>query len=382
VATDYYQVLGVSRDASPEEIKRAYRTLARKLHPDVNPDPEVQERFKQVTAAYEVLSDPQKRQVHDLGGDPLGGAGGPGPGAGFSFGDIMDAFFGQGGSGRGPRSRVRRGQDRLVSIEIDLATAAFGTTHRLAVDTAVVCSTCSGVGTSDGSEMITCSLCQGSGEISQVQRSFLGEVRTTRPCPQCAGFGLVNPNPCTECAGDGRVRTRKDIEVPIPPGVDTGTRLRMSGQSEVGPGGGEPGDLYIEIAVKPHPVFTRDGDDLHCTVSMSMASAALGDTVVIPTLDEEAANDEAGSPETLRIAAGTQYGERLTVPRKGMPRLQGHGRGDIVVHVKVQTPTDLDSKQSGLLRDFAERRGDSPPRVETAQQSSGFFSRLRGAFRG
>lgn len=373
MANNYYDILGVERDASSDEIKRAYRKLARQLHPDVNPDPAVQEKFKAVTAAYEVLSDPSKRQIHDLGGDPLSSGSQPGPGNPFSFGDIMDAFFGQGGSDRGPRSRVRRGQDRLIQIQIDLPTAAFGGTHTVPVDTAVVCATCSGVGTADGSQMVTCDMCKGRGEISHVQRSFLGQVMTSRPCPQCAGFGMVNPNPCSECAGDGRVRTRRDLAISIPPGVDTGNRLRLSGESEVGPGGGEPGDLYVEIVVSEHPVFTREGDDLHCTVSMSMVAAALGDTVVVQTLDGE---------RTVTIRPGTQYGERIPIPGLGMPRLRGSGRGDIVVHVEVLTPTGLDAKQRDLLTALADARDDAPPALATTQQSSGFFSRLREAFRG
>ncbi|MEC7363354.1 MAG: DnaJ domain-containing protein, partial [Actinomycetota bacterium] len=207
MATDYYSMLGVSRDASAEEIKKAYRRLARELHPDVNPDPKHQERFKQVTAAYEVLSDPEKRQMYDMGGDPLsqsGGFGGFGA-TGFDFGDIMDAFFGGGGGGRqrGPRSRAQRGQDALVRVQIDLATAVFGGEQDITVDTATACATCTGSGMAEGSELETCVMCKGAGEIQSVQRSFLGQVMTSRPCPQCQGFGTTIPYPCPECSGEG-----------------------------------------------------------------------------------------------------------------------------------------------------------------------------------
>ena len=241
---DYYEVLGVSREATGEEIKRAYRKLARQLHPDVNPDPATQERFKEVTAAYEVLADPEKRQMYDLGGDPRGGAGfGAGGGAGaFGFGDIMDAFFG--GSGQqGPKPRVRRGQDALIHLELDLAEAAFGTVKDISVDTAVGCPTCAGAGTAAGTDVVTCTMCHGRGQIQSVQRSFLGRVMTARACPQCRGYGTLIAHPCPECSGDGRVRTRRTVSVKIPGGVEDGTRIRLFGEGEGGPGAGPAGDL-------------------------------------------------------------------------------------------------------------------------------------------
>jgi molecular chaperone DnaJ len=281
----------VDRDADPDTIKKAYRRLARQLHPDVNPDPETQERFKEVTVAYEVLSDPQKRAAYDRGGDPFGGAGGFGQGAGFSFTDIMDAFFGgqPGATGgtRGPRPRVRRGQDALIRLEIDLAEAAFGVTHDVKVDTAVVCSTCHGEGTAPGTHPMTCETCRGAGEVAQVQRSFLGEIRTLRPCAACRGFGSVIPDPCRECSGDGRVRSRRTLTVKIPAGVDTGTRVQLAEEGEVGPGGGPAGDLYVEITVARHEIFTRHGNDLHCTVTLPLTAAALGTTVELPTLEAD-----------------------------------------------------------------------------------------------
>ncbi|MGN6162298.1 MAG: DnaJ domain-containing protein, partial [Marmoricola sp.] len=241
--TDPYEVLGVARDADDDTIKKAYRRLARQLHPDVNPDPAAQERFKEIGKAYEVLSDPEKRRMYDLGGDPFGrGGGGFGQGAGFSFTDIMDAFFGGQGGRRGPRSRSRRGQDALVRLDIDLAQAVFGTTQELKVDTAILCQTCHGSGAAAGSTPVMCETCHGQGVVQQVQRSFLGEVRSLRPCPACQGFGEIIPEPCRECAGDGRVRSRRSITVKIPAGVDTGTRVQLSGEGEIGPGGGPPGD--------------------------------------------------------------------------------------------------------------------------------------------
>ena len=352
--TDYYEVLGVSRDASTDDIKRAYRRLARQLHPDINPDPQTQERFKEVTNAYEVLADARKREMYDLGADPLasGNGAGGGFGAGFSFTDIMDAFFGGTTTTRGPRSRVRRGQDALVRLEVELAEAAFGATKDLHVDTAIVCGTCQGAGTSPGTHMVTCHTCSGRGEISQVQRSFLGQVMTTRPCPQCHGFGTVNPRPCVECAGDGRVRTRRNLTIKIPAGVDSGTRIQLAGEGEVGPGGGPPGDLYVELVMRPHPVFDRNGDDLHCTVELAMTAAALGTTIELETLD---------GAESIEVKAGAQHGQILKIPARGVPKLRGTGRGDLLVHLEVRTPTRLDSRQEELLRELAQLRNEEHP---------------------
>ncbi|GAA3829579.1 molecular chaperone DnaJ [Nocardioides panacisoli] len=383
--TDLYDLLGVPRDADGDTIKKAYRKLARQLHPDVNPDPESQERFKQVSAAYEVLSDPQKRSAYDRGGDPFGGAGGFGQGAGFSFTDIMDAFFGGGaatGATRGPRSRVRRGQDALIRLEVDLAEAAFGVARELKVDTAVRCSTCDGEGAAPGSHPVPCETCHGAGEVAHVQRSFLGEIRTLRPCPTCRGFGSVIPDPCRECAGEGRVRSRRTLTVKIPAGVDTGTRVQLSEQGEVGPGGGPPGDLYVEIHVAPHPLFTRHGNDLHCTVSLPMTAAALGTTLTLPTLEADLDAEDGSGAETtydLPIAPGTQSGHEAVLRGLGVPGLRG-GRGDLVVNVQVETPTRLDAHQEQLLRELAAVRGEERPtgHVKPAQKS--VFGRLRDAF--
>ena len=368
---DHYAVLGVSRDASAEDVKRAYRRLARELHPDVNPDPGTQERFKEVTAAYEVLADPQKRETYDLGGDPF--ASGGGFGQGFGFSDIMDAFFGGAGATRGPRSRARHGQDARIRVEIDLDEAAFGTTRELTVDTAVVCRTCTGEGTAPGTTTRTCEVCHGRGEVQQVARSFLGQVMTSRPCSVCQGFGTVIPDPCPDCSGEGRVRTRRSLKVKIPAGVSTGTRIQLAGEGEVGPGGGPPGDLYVEIVEVPHERFQRRGDDLHCTVTLPMTAAALGTDVELETLD---------GIEKLTLRPGTQSGYVLTLPGRGVTHLRGAGRGDLLVHVEVQTPTRLDAEQEELLQRLARLRGEEFPAGEFQPGQQGFLGRLRDVLGG
>ena len=384
MSQDLYDLLGVSRDADSDTIKKAYRKLARQYHPDVNPDPATQERFKEVSRAYEVLSDPQKRAAYDRGGDPFVGAGGFGQGAGFSFTDIMDAFFGGGAAaqGRGPRSRVRRGQDALIRIEVDLADAAFGVTRELKVDTAVVCGTCHGEGAAPGTRPVTCETCRGAGEVAHVQRSFLGEVRTLRPCAACRGFGTIIPEPCRECSGDGRVRSRRTLTVKIPAGVDTGTRVQLTGQGEVGPGGGPPGDLYVEITVAPHDTFTRQGSDLHCTVTLPMTAAALGTTLTLPTLEADVASAEDSDLETsfdLEVRPGTQSGTEQVLRGRGMPGLRG-GRGDLVVHLVVETPDRLDARQQELLRELAAIRGEEQPTGQVRPSQKSMFGRLRDAF--
>jgi molecular chaperone DnaJ len=375
MAIDYYATLGVRRDASAEEIKRAYRRLARELHPDVNPDPAQQERFKRVTAAYEVLSDPEKRQIVDLGGDPLATAAAGGAGfAGFGgFGDIMDAFFGAGAGGRGTRSRVRQGADALLHLELDLRDTAFGASRDITVDTADVCPTCTGEGSARGTHPETCATCRGRGEVQSVQRSFLGQVMTSRPCPACGGTGSTIPHPCPQCGGEGRVRARRTVPVTVPAGVEDGMRLRLSGAGEVGPGGGPPGDLYVEIRERQHPDFDRRGDDLHCQLTLPMTAAALGTTVTLHTLDGD---------EVLDIRAGTQPGSVITLRGRGIPHLAtaGAGRGDLLVHVDVRTPTRLDGEQEKLVRELARLRGEESP--EGAAGSGRLFSRLREAFSG
>src|SRR3954454_23216832 len=305
MATDYYGVLGLKPGASDADIKRAYRKKARDLHPDVNPAPGAKDEFQQVSRAYEALTDPEKRRIIDLGGDPYDsaagrGAGSPfgaGAGAGFGgLGDIIDAFFG-GATDRGPRSRTREGEDALIRVDLDLDETVFGTTTEITVDTAVLCDMCTGAGTAPGTHPQTCSTCNGRGEVQSVQRSFLGHVIASRPCPTCQATGQVIPNPCPQCAGDGRVRARRTIPVKIPAGVEDGMRIRLAGYGEVGPGGGPAGDLYVEVRERKHPVFTREGSDLHCELRVPMTAAALGTSIEFETLDGE---------EEISIRPGTQ----------------------------------------------------------------------------
>jgi molecular chaperone DnaJ len=374
VANDYYGILGVRRGADQDEIKKAYRRLARELHPDVNPDPQTQERFKEITQAYEVLSDPGKRQMYDMGADPFAqaGAGGGGFAAGFPFSDIMDAFFGTGAS-RGPRSRARRGRNAPYRLELDLSECAFGSTRELVVDTAVVCPTCSGEGTAPGTHPETCEVCNGRGEVSQVTQSFLGQFMASRPCPVCGGYGTVIRRPCPECDGDGRVRTRRNLKVRIPAGVEDGTHIQLAGEGEVGPGGGPPGDLFLEIVQRPHPIFERQGDDLHCTVTIPMVAAALGTTLKVQTLD---------GPAEVDIRPGTQSGQAIPLYGQGTAHLNSSGRGDLLIHVTVETPGKLEPDQEALLRELARLRGEEAPPGKFAPGQQGFFSRLRDAFNG
>jgi len=371
---DYYQDLGVSRDASAEDIKRAYRRLARKLHPDVNSGPEAEDEFKRVSQAYDVLSDPEKKRAYAMAAAPYGGQAG-GFGQGFSFSDIMDAFFGgaAGGAARGPRSRKRRGQDALIRVEIDLSQAVFGAERELTIDTAVECGTCHGDGSQPGTGTRTCDVCGGRGEVQQVQRSFLGQVMTSRPCTACQGYGTVISDPCFECSGDGRVRTRRTLKIRVPAGVDTGTRIQLTGEGEVGQGAGPAGDLYVEIHVTPHETFQRRGDDLHCSVDLPMTAAALGTSFKLDTLD---------GMKDLEIRPGTQAGDVVTMRGMGVTHLRGTGRGDLIVHVNVQTPTRLDAEQEDLLRKLAVLRGEERPEGQLAPVSHGLLGKLRDAFLG
>ena len=388
MSTDYYQTLGVPRDATPEQIKKAYRKLAMKFHPDVADAPDAAERFKAIGEAYEVLHDPSKRSMYDRGGDPMGGGFGGGAGAGgfgfsqsgFDFTNLVDAMFGTQAS-RGPRSRVRRGQDALVRLTLTLAEAAFGITKPLKVDTAVVCPRCSGTGANEGSEPITCTTCHGAGDVTQVQRSFLGEIRTSQPCPSCRGYGTIIPNPCGECSGEGRVRSHRTINVKIPAGVASGNRVHLVSQGEVGPGGGPAGDLYVELNVAAHPVFKRSGDNLELVLKVPMTAAALGTHVTVDTLEGERDDQDAAAAHVdVDIPSGTQSGTRITIPNRGVPRLRGDGRGELGVTLLVQTPTKLDDEQRELLRQLATARDESRPEVSVNRQGKGVFSWLKENF--
>jgi molecular chaperone DnaJ len=299
----------------------------------------------------------------------------------------MDAFFGgQGGGaaggGRGPRPRTRRGQDALIRLDVELAEAAFGTTHELKVDTAVLCTVCQGEGAAPGSHPVPCETCGGRGETVHLQRSFLGEIRTMRPCAACRGFGTIIPEPCRECSGDGRVRSRRTLTVKIPAGVDTGTRVQLSEQGEVGPGGGPAGDLYVEIHVADHPTFTRHGADLLASVTLPMTAAALGTTIELPTLEADVAGDDSDLEVSipLTIQAGTQSGTETVLRGRGVPSLRGTGRGDLVVRIAVETPTRLDERQEELLRELAALRDEESPDGSIEAPHKSVFDRLRDAF--
>lgn len=366
---DHYEVLGVAREASQDEIKKAYRRLARQLHPDVNPGEEAAEKFKLVTHAYDVLSDQESRRRYDMGGDQNGGFGG-----GFGgFGDIFETFFGAGGGGRSarPRSRRERGQDALVRVTLELGDVVFGAHRDIEVDTAVLCETCQGSCCQPGTSPVTCDICGGAGHVQRQVRSLLGNVVTTQPCGTCEGYGTTIPHPCGSCAGQGRVRSRRTVSLDIPAGVETGLRLQLPGSGEVGMAGGPNGDLYVEVTVTDHPVFSRDGDDLLATLEVSMPDAILGTSTTIEGLD---------GPVDLEIRPGVQSGDVLTIRDRGITPLRGTQRGDLRVGVQVVTPTKIDSAQRRLIEDFAKKT--KAPGPQLAQFQQGLFSKLRGRFRG
>jgi molecular chaperone DnaJ len=362
---DHYEVLGVDRNASTDEIKKAYRRLARELHPDVNPSEEAAERFKLVTHAYDVLSDAQSRAEYDRGPQPGFGS------ANFGgFGDIFETFFGTGGGGgRGPRSRSERGQDALLRVEVELSGVIFGVHRDIEVDTAVVCETCHGSCCQPGTAPVTCDICHGTGQIQRSVRSLLGNVMTSSPCGTCRGFGTVIVTPCVTCQGQGRVRARRTIGVDIPAGVDTGLRLQMPGSGEAGPAGGPNGDLYLEIKVRHDDVYSRDGDDLLCTLEVSMTDAILGTKATIDALD--------GKVE-VEVRPGTQSADILTIKDRGITHLRGSGRGDLRVGIQVVTPTKLDHRQRELIKQFAATHKQAPPTLARFQQ--GLFAKIRDRF--
>jgi len=344
---DYYEVLGVNRDASAEEIKKAYRKLAMKHHPDRNAGDKVsEEKFKEANEAYEILTDENKRAAYDrfghAGVDPsaAGGFGGAGAG-GFSgsfadaFGDIFGDIF---GGGRG-RSTVFRGADLRYNLEITLEQAARGTETKIRIPTLAECDTCHGSGAKPGTSPVTCPTCHGHGQV-RMQQGFFSIQQT---CPKCHGSGKFVQTPCADCHGAGRVKHQKTLSVKIPAGVDEGDRVRLSGEGEAGVNGGPPGDLYVVVQIKPHPVFQRDGDDLHCEMPVSISTAALGGEVEIPTLDGQA---------RIRIPAETQTGKVFRLRGKGVKGVRSHGPGDLLCHVMVETPVNLTDRQKELLREF------------------------------
>lgn len=372
MARDYYGILGVDKGATDSEIKKAYRRLARKYHPDVNDTEEAAEKFREISLANEVLTDPEKRRIVDMGGDPMEQPQGFGGAPTGGFGDIFEAFFGGGGQ-RGPRSRVQPGADALLRTRISLEDAFLGVKKDVTVDTAIVCDACTGSGSKSGAKPVTCSHCHGQGSIQEVQRSFLGNVMTTRPCHVCQGTGEIIPDPCEKCGGDGRVRARKDLTVNIPAGIADGMRIRMAGRGEVGPGGGPAGDLYVEVNVAAHPMFIREGDNLHVTAKIPMLDAALGTELSIDGLD--------GNPIIITVPAGSQPGQQLHMTGAGMPVLRAEAtHGDLIAHVDVQIPTNLDAHTRETLEKLRDHRGDEAS-VHSEGEDGGFFSRLRNSFR-
>ena len=365
--TDFYEVLGVSRDADGATIKSAYRKLAMEYHPDRNGGCKDNEaKFKSISAAYECLKDLQKRAAYDRFGHAAFQQGGAGPQADFGdLGDIFETIFGSAFGGGGARSRPRRGADLRYDMEIGLEDAFHGKSTEIKVEVSVTCEPCGGSGAAPGTSRRGCELCHGRGKVRAQQGLFVIE----RPCPNCHGSGEVIEQPCRECRGEGRVDKVQQLAVEVPPGVDNGTRIRLSGKGEAGPMGAPPGDLYIFVHVKPHPVFQREGTALFTRVPISFTTAALGGTIEIPGLDGEA--------HAIEIPAGIQSTRQLRRRGAGMPVLQGRGRGDLVIEVQVETPTRLSARQKELLREFQDTEtGDECP------ESAGFFAKLKSALKG
>lgn len=370
---DFYELLEVSRDADEKTIKSSYRKLAMKYHPDRNPGcAESEARFKQISVAYDCLKDPQKRAAYDRFGHAAfqnGGPGGFGGQAGADFGDIGDIFetiFGSAfGGGGAQRQRPRRGADLRYDMEVSLDEAFHGKSTEIEIETSQQCDTCDGSGAEPGTGTRTCNLCGGYGKVRAKQGFFVVE----RPCPNCHGRGEVIEKPCHECRGEGRVDRASKIAVEIPPGVDTGTRIRLTGKGEAGPMGAPPGDLYIFVHIKPHAVFQREGTALFTRVPISFTTAALGGSVDIPGLD--------GKTNEIEIPAGIQSGKQLRKRGAGMPVLQGRGYGDLVVEIEVETPTKLTKEQRSLLEQFRD--------TETGEEcpgTRGFFDKIKDAFGG
>ena len=366
---DYYEILGVERSAEQAEIKKAFRRLARSVHPDVSDQPDAEERFREVVEAYEVLSKPETRQLYDRYGHAGLRSGGFTP-TSFDFGDLSDlfsAFFGDDLFGVGGRAGRVRGADVAAQIEIDLAEAASGLTREIPFPVTVSCPTCQGSGAEPGTELATCPACAGVGHVEHVSRTVFGEFVRRQTCPRCGGAGRVIEHPCGECEGAGRVVEEKTLEVDVPPGIHDGQQIRVSGEGHAGALGGRAGDLYVLVRIRPDPRFVREGNDLFTTVDLTMTQAALGAKVQVPTL---------GGDVELEFEPGTQPGDVRVLRGRGMPVLQGFGRGDQRVLVNVQVPRRLTEEQRTLLQDFENKAGD-----EAYQQDEGFFEKLKSAFR-
>lgn len=371
---DHYEVLGVGRDATPDELKRSYRRLARELHPDTNSDPTAEERFKQVGLAYEVLADPARRRRYDTYGHEgaARGGGGQDPGFGGGLGDIFDAFFG-GAAGAGPFGGQRApsgppaGADMEVAVEISFEEAVFGVAEEVTLRVPVPCDTCEATGAAPGTAPVTCGECNGAGEVRRVRQSILGQMVSAGVCPRCRGLGQTVAEPCPSCRGEGRRTEERTYTVDIPAGVDQGNTLRLTGRGAAGPRGGRAGDLYVHVRVRGHDRFTRSGFDLVHELHLPVTQAALGAHLDFETLD--------GS-EDLVVAAGTQTGRVFHLRGRGVPRIDGRGRGDLLVQVVVDTPADLDDEEQELLRRLAELRGE-----DVAPADGGLLARIRSAFR-
>jgi len=374
---DYYKVLDVPKNATEADIKKAYRRLAMKFHPDRNPgDKEAEENFKEAKEAYEVLTDTQKRAIYDQHGHAgidaarQGGGGGGGFNSqdfGDIFGEVFGDIFGGGGARRGGRSQVFRGADLRYDLELDLPQAVFGHSFELDLPKLMECETCHGTGAAKGHTPVTCDTCGGNGQV----RISQGFFQLQQPCPRCRGTGKIVKNPCDTCLGQGRIRKQRKLSVKVPAGVGTGDRIRLAGEGEAGRNGGPPGDLYVEISVKEHPIFERDGEHLSCEVPISFATAVLGGSVAVPTLEGDV---------TLKIPAETQSGRVFRLREKGVKPVRGGARGDLFCRVVVETPVKLTAEQRELLRNFDESlKGDG--RSHTPREE-GFFEGVRRFFAG
>jgi len=369
VSRDYYEILGVDRNSTDAEIKRAFREAARRSHPDGNPDdPSAEERFKELSVAYETLSDPERRRRYDMFGES-GQRGAPGGGGdAFGFGDIFESFFGGGDAfGRRGPAGPQRGSDLEVLVELTLEQAAFGATIPIDVRLPVACATCDGSGCEPGTHPSTCETCGGSGEVRQVRRSILGQMMTSSPCAACDGTGREILSPCSTCRGDGRVQDSRTIEIEVPAGVDDGQRLRLSGRGAAAPRGGPTGDLYVSLRVASHPDFERRGDDLLSALQLSVAQAALGTVVEVPTLD--------GTAEVV-VPPGTQPGQIFRIKGAGVHSLRGRGRGHLLVQAEIEIPARMSEEEAALWHQIADLRGET-----VSEPDKGVLSRLRSALK-